>query len=177
MLPLSKRRRDGRQNLAQANAAKLRHVRNGLPDPEYIADTESPTPMMTVAVEGAEADGGGELSAIQEEGEYRLDWVLDGSEGMSDGEGSIASCASSQLEGLDGIEGDCWSKAETDSEHISEIGELQNTSGLSLGLDGETSCRTAESRLPGNSRQMRWQTPRTFTLDLGPIAARSILTD
>jgi hypothetical protein len=107
---------------------KLWHARNGLLDPEYIADMESPIPIMMVAVEGAEADRGGELSTIQEEGEYWLDWVLDRSEGMSDGEGSIASCVSSQLEGLDGIEGDCWSEVETDSERISEIGESQNTS-------------------------------------------------
>jgi hypothetical protein len=147
----------------QANAAKLRCPRNGVPDSEYLGDTEFPPPTMRVAAREVAAQGRGEGATAQEEAEHRADWVLDGSESMSGSEGSIAGSGDSELDRPDGIEGDCWSEAEAYAECDSELDEFKKTRSLSLGLDRETLWKTAESILPGNSRQMASQTPRRFT--------------
>jgi hypothetical protein len=111
-----------------------------------------------VAVQGRDED-----AISEEEAERWADRVFDESKSMSGSEESIAGSGDSDLDMPDGIEGDCWSKAEAYSQCDSELDEFKKTQSLSLGLDEETSWKAAESILPGNSRQIAIQICGRFT--------------
>ncbi|KAI5808422.1 hypothetical protein BZA77DRAFT_18100 [Pyronema omphalodes] len=140
MPQVSKRRKQQLRNIALANAAKLKlrrqRQRQGLPDSESLDDTE-----LVAGAEGV-TERIGEGTATQEGADLRVDAGLDEGRRVSGGEAGVDSAVEGDLE-LD----------------ANVIDESKDTSGLSLELGSETSWKSAESKLLGNSRLMHSQTP------------------
>jgi hypothetical protein len=166
---VSKKRRRYQQALVKADAVNLQRQRDHQPDAQHPIGLELPP--STIRVTAGEEGGQGREDGAATAGEPgdQVARVSDGSEIMSGSEGSLAGSDESELDSDDGIQEDGWSEAESFSERDSDRNDSGNLRVLSLELPAETSWQIAESRLPGNSWQIRSQTPGMFTRCLVPL--------